>query len=507
MRKIFCLLLTLVFLYSCQSGTKIPPKLFTREMLAAQLFSVDPGQDTLLQTLHGSEIRIKAGSFPGSENVELEIREAFTPSEMLAAGLTTESNGNLLRSGGMIYINATAGGDSVTLLKPIDVSIPNAFYDSSMQVYKGVEMDSGGVNWTSPEPTDTTPQSRHWEAGKQLFSGKCASCHSIFKPLVGPPLGNVENRWPDRSKLLEWIRNNARLIRSGYPKAVAISRYSPSEMQAFEITEQEFDALLNYIYTEFNKPGNLEAAFSLTDSIEGSEYAPGRYVVSGPPCGLDTFYAPVPKMDQAFLEDEYTFQPGEIQQVATVDTPPSPGYLDDPADRNIAFDDYLPTAGMYDFQVKTFGWYNIDAGMEGYTGTSVVKVWAQINDVVPSDLHVYLFCPERQILSVSNEKENDKYSFNKINGGVPLFPGDNAILFAFGSKEGKIYYGISAFRIQAEQTIVVKVSEGTEETVRKALLSKNMNGIDLGIEKKEKVIRERPCDGVSPAGIDTSKGM
>ena len=96
-----------------------------------------------------------AGSFNVSGLIQVEIKEAFTPAEIFAAGMTTESNGRLLRSAGMIYINASTKGKQAELLKPIKVSIPNQYYDSSMQVFKGIETDSSTVNWIDPVSTDT----------------------------------------------------------------------------------------------------------------------------------------------------------------------------------------------------------------------------------------------------------------------------------------------------------------------------------------------------------------
>ncbi len=98
-------------------------------MLARQDFLINADKDTQLATLHGSFIHIAAGTFNSKEPVNIEIREAFTSAEILAAGLTTTSNGRPLRSGGMIYFNATVAGDSIALQKPVDISMPNEYYD------------------------------------------------------------------------------------------------------------------------------------------------------------------------------------------------------------------------------------------------------------------------------------------------------------------------------------------------------------------------------------------
>jgi cytochrome c2 len=45
--------------------------------------------------------------------------------------------------------------------------------------------------------------------GKQLFNGKCASCHQIFKDATGPALMGLEERhtWSDHNEILKWAHN------------------------------------------------------------------------------------------------------------------------------------------------------------------------------------------------------------------------------------------------------------------------------------------------------------
>jgi|CXWL01.1.fsa_nt_gi mono/diheme cytochrome c family protein len=48
-------------------------------------------------------------------------------------------------------------------------------------------------------------------AGKALFLGKCAACHSIFIDMTGPALGGLEERgkWADHKEILKWVNNPA----------------------------------------------------------------------------------------------------------------------------------------------------------------------------------------------------------------------------------------------------------------------------------------------------------
>jgi mono/diheme cytochrome c family protein len=502
--KRILLFVPVLLVFSCNNSTKSHPKPFSADMLATQLFSIDPARDTSLQTLHGSIIRIPADAFNTNSEVDIIIKEAFTPAEILAAGLTTESDGRPLRSGGMIYINATAEGDSVTLNKPLQVSIPNSTYDSAMQVFKGEETDSAGINWVDPQPTDTTPQSKKWDNGKTLFRSKCASCHHIFAPLTGPALGGVEDRWRDRSKLYEWIWNSERLVARGYPKAVETSKYSAGAMVPFEgaLTKVEIDDILFYISNEYNSPtarleeqryaDSMRSVVAVTDTSLLEDLFAGAF---NTPCGLDTIYRRIPKAEETFLD-----MPGEIVKDTIkreIDgTIPEKAEDIDDGFRN-GFGDFNPTSGMYDFEVNTLGWYNIDAFVIGYDGTVSAKLIVMLKNL-PDDapLHVYLFCPQDKTLSVGGRGIDGRYYFDKIDGGIPLFLNQRGIIIAFGSYKDKMYYGSTEFRIQREQLITVIAKETTEEQMREELQLQQIDGINFGIEKKEMKVVERICDSI-----------
>jgi Cytochrome c len=501
--KRILLFLTVIFLFAC-SNKKNNPKLFSPEILARQLFSVDVSKDTSLQTLHGSVIRIIAGSFNISGEVQLEIKEAFTPAEMLAAGMTTESNGRPLRSGGMIYINASAKGEAVSLVKSIKVSIPNNFYDSAMQVFKGVETDSAGINWVDPTPLDSTPQSENWMKAKTIFRSKCTSCHLIFKDGTGPALRGLEDRIPNRKKIAYYINNVNRAV-SADPYFIRLKRQFGSVMTQFDMPEEEINAILDYIKNESKREGSKEDEDKYQDSLNKlrpviAETDTSSVDISdGPfkePCSKkDTLYIRSPKNSVTYL-DTTTTNPILNEERKTPLKAEDAEYL-----RN-GFTDPNPTNGMYDFEIETLGWFNVDAYVEGYDGTANVKLWAQVIVDFKIDMHVYLFCPEKKMLSIGYDKHGDKYFFNKINEGIPLFINDRAILFAFGSKGDKMYYGISEFKIKRDQTIAIKINETTDEEIRAALLAKQMNGIDLGLEKKERIIIENLCDE-SPKKADS----
>lgn len=183
----FLMLFLLFVICSCGSSDKQSTlTVFSPAILPSQEFTINNEQDTVLKTLHGSSIRISKGSFDAKEPVRLILKEAISPAEIFAAGMITESNGLPLGSGGMIYINTAVKG--ISLLKPLKISIPTNSFEPAMQVFKGVETDSGQINWTDPQPLDSTPIKNSIALGKAIFRSKCYACHSVFRKMTGPAL-------------------------------------------------------------------------------------------------------------------------------------------------------------------------------------------------------------------------------------------------------------------------------------------------------------------------------
>lgn len=500
--KRFFLLIPFSLFFSCNLE-KTAPKPFSTGMLALQSFLIKTDKDTSLHTFHGSIIRISANSFNVKGKVNIEVREAFTAAEILAAGMTTESNGRPLRSGGMIYINAKVDNNPVELLNPIKVSIPNSYFDSSMQVFKGIETDSGGINWVDPIPADTSEQSKKWEKGKTLFRNKCGSCHFIFTNATGPALKDVEYREPwlnNRKKLFRYIQNWKAIARED-SSIQRVLNYTPNVMQLFpNLSDKDIDAILDYIKNESNNPLADENTYPVKDTSV-STYDSEVSIKN--PCKDDTVYLPVPKSDSSFLNGNISGQQNSTPIDTNITLESKPLKAESAENLRSGFTDPNPTSGMYDFEIKTFGWYNIDAYVEGYEGSTNVKLWVLLQIEFEIHMHVYLFIPRNKMLSVMNDFRDGKNYFNKINDGIPLFLRDKAILFAFGSKADKLYYGITEFVVQGEQTIDIKVKESTEKEIRDALLLKRLEGIDLGIEKKEMKIIQQNCDDFYKA--DTSQ--
>ncbi len=87
--------------------------------------------------------------------------------------------------------------------------------------------------------------------GAGLFKSKCSTCHSEKKDMTGPMLQGVKQKWIDAEEgelIYDWVKNSGMLIASGNSKmAKAIEGFSVSTMSPQVVTNEEIDAILDYV--------------------------------------------------------------------------------------------------------------------------------------------------------------------------------------------------------------------------------------------------------------------
>jgi cytochrome c2 len=97
--------------------------------------------------------------------------------------------------------------------------------------------------------------------GKAIFQNNCASCHSVFKDLTGPALGNVSDRLRDRKLLYKWVRNPAAVLKSGNIYFNSLKKqFDNVQMTAFsDLSDAEIDAIIDYVDMTDPAPPNAKA--------------------------------------------------------------------------------------------------------------------------------------------------------------------------------------------------------------------------------------------------------
>lgn len=448
----------LLVLIACKTANEAPSALNT-SLLTSTIVTVDPGKDTVITTAKGATISIEDGTF--DRPVTLEIKEAYTMADMLLGGLVTESDGQLLQSDGMIYIN-TADKQAVKLNKPVKVSIPGS--QPEMQLFKGEENSAGVVNWTQPAALNIVPDTPH--AGRRLFWQACATCHGITKATVGPPLFGSMERAPDTASFYAFIRNNQAVLKSGnaYYRAL-FDQYLKMPMNVFpELTNKDIDQLMDYVnWAAKNAPNDTMQLPRTVDTAGSPQY---DYMY------MDSNNVPVMENDSLFLQyDTITEIPDSLYTQIMENS------------LRQGFTDQAQSDGAYTFEIKTLGWYNIDAYVQGLKGTELCELKVKLSDAPDqTDINVYLFVPKRKNLSVGVDYGNRIYHFEKWQNKIPLFPGDRSFILAFGNNKDEFYYGITGFTTKSQQLITVKLLKTTKEKFLEQVKALKFDGIQFDVK-------------------------
>lgn len=462
--SLLLLILAGIFLCSCNKNPS-GQLLLNANNLKSTFILLHPDSSYTLKTPKGAIIKIAKNSFDirSNEKISLEIKEAYSAGDILLAGLATKSNGRLLQSGGMIYLNATANDKAVTIKKTISISIPSEVYDGKMQLFKGKVEDDSSINWIDPQPLDTAPAAKKIISGELLFKANCASCHKPTMDFTGPSLRGWRARVPGGDWIYKYIANPSAMQETDPYARFIFRKWNKTQMTAFPtLGKKEVDAIMAYVDNEaLLNPGPINNT-SKTDSS-----------INEPPVTTcsDSILSPLP--DTSI-------------QVLPIDTmPDSTGIMLSEAQ--------MAALPMYQFNIDQSGWYNVDCFIEN-NRDSVTNVNLTAVLKMPGNLNaeVYLCIPDRKLLANGYEMQNGKYTFYENNGVIPLIPGDEAIIFALGSDSAKAYYGITRFKVQDKQNILVNLKASTQEEILSAIKSNKLDGVKIEIDKPETYIREYP---------------
>jgi TonB family protein len=124
-----------------------------------QYFNINASKDETITGAEGTKITFKANSFNVPENSVLKIRlkEYYKMSDIAFSNLTTETaDGQLLETGGMLYIDALANNKKVDLKKDtfFDVKFPFDQKKNDMMLFDG-KTKGKNIVWEESETKNT----------------------------------------------------------------------------------------------------------------------------------------------------------------------------------------------------------------------------------------------------------------------------------------------------------------------------------------------------------------
>lgn len=157
--------LTSVLLNKTENNTKFYTHIKDETISGeCQQFPIWIEQETKFYTAGGVYIKIQPHSFLYENGeklscsvVNLCVKEFLTYNQMLSADLVTHSNGKMLETGGMVYLEATCGERKLKLAngKTIQIVFPAEEKKEGMQAFNGVK-DENISHWLLQKGGDVT---------------------------------------------------------------------------------------------------------------------------------------------------------------------------------------------------------------------------------------------------------------------------------------------------------------------------------------------------------------
>lgn len=527
------LLITLIII-ACKSSRQHGLLLQKPGDIPADEYVINTDKDTTLLTKNGALLKIPRGALQsGSSSVTLEIKEAYNAEQMIRSGLTTNSNGELLSSGGMIYINAK-GGQDVKITQAIRVALPTGYLDSSMKLFKGEPDANGNINWKDPVAMAENPQLKSIKKGKALFMTKCASCHVIGKPTTRPDLRHYLKRFSGDTLLVRgyslhmpyipgeggyyYSQDSSASNNPLYDKLAHISGelwrnqwlYFCNQKSMYgslgtffpDLSEKDLTSIYQYIQNESERKGlSVPREDVLNDCIDSCR----NYKKLKKELGKKKNEAASAK--EELLNDKEVMTDEKRLEDTTPNTQPSAN----PAGNNKAA---LPSASpppvdwdkivspenhesiYYQFSIETFGWYNVDVLAKEVDGSVKSELFVRITGEYHNKADVFLIIPSTKTYTKAGKKEgsDDQLVFAYKDGSIYLPQGAQAYILAVSESESSVAFVLKQFTAGLKQEFDVELKSASKEEFNEALRSLNTGGISISVKDTKNADEIRKTD-------------
>lgn len=135
----------------------------------SQFFLIDPKKDTMIIGNEGTKLLFDAGCLLTPNKVNIELKEFYSLEDYIKGDLPTVSNGKMLLTGGVIYLNATENTPSkkqvkINQEKGIDVDFVMDNNDSDMQIFIKDPRSKKEMNWVLP-----TKKAEDWQMTENVL--------------------------------------------------------------------------------------------------------------------------------------------------------------------------------------------------------------------------------------------------------------------------------------------------------------------------------------------------
>jgi hypothetical protein len=505
---------------SCKAGKDSNALLSKPGDIKGDEYVIAIDRDTTLVTKNGALLKIPKGTLTtGKGNTAtLEIKEAYSIQQMIQLGLTTQSGGEPLSSGGMIYINA-AGGQNVTINKAIKVAIPTNYLNRNMELFKGEQAGDGSVDWKDPVALPENGLVRQIEQGRVLFESQCASCHKIGQDATGPDLAHFLKRFSGDKLLTRGFSLHIPYLFADSSFENAYSNQFQSKLQHLspELWDNQFQYFCNLklIY------GSLGTGFP--DLNEQTLEGLYQYVQN------ESNRRNLPLPSHAYLDDcidscrLYKEKVGSLQNQKQIAEQKKKGLIKDNGplvdiktqiptgvDGNSeTTPENLPAADFekkvsprnydavyYQFTIENFGWFNIDVLLRNVNGVEESELFVRIAGEYRERIKVFLIIPSEKVYGEGGpaERNPDEFAFFYKSGKLPLPQNVKAYIMAVTETESSMAFALQEFTTGRQQQLDISLKASTKQEFEAAIQRISLDELNIKVSDAKNAREIRRTD-------------
>jgi hypothetical protein len=372
--------------------------------------------------------------------IKISVVEYYKYSDMLAANLTTLSNGKQLITGGMIKVTASQNGKAVNIKvdKQLELQMPTKEYDKEMQLFtstQGIEMGgsdaavagsfrNAAINWQLSGTQSSIP----------VFDGK-----TKFLNLGDNPYSVIEDK-------------NKRVAKFAMPRK---SHLSTDEVKKMLVQKygSRYDEIIVRKFRWTNKLTTFDDRPAIGDSVRltVNEAIEWKYIDRKD----SAFYAGRVKRDSLmFLKKALALRTGLFK------TRGQSKDIDNADSIEKYYNEYLRTQQAYSFSIKKMGWMNCNKFYENEN-----KVDFIVN--LPADVKSEHFVTQLVFTGVRSVMAGNNYQ-NKI-GFLNVPQNMEVYIVGLGERNGKVVSFVEKYTTGKKEVDITNLEETTPEAFKRKL--------------------------------------
>ena len=417
---------------------------FGTTTLKTQSFTIDALKGGTLTGKEGAKLAIPANAFvdrngnPVKGKVTIILKEALSMTDIVLGGLTTTSDSNVLESGGMIYVHATANGEQLAIApsKEIMATIPAVDRLAGMQLFEGQVKKDETINWVNP--ADVIME----EEFEAIAPGPVRDSVIAFVSFdIPPPVKPVEYKG-DGNDLIEVKIEKPQF----FPE---LSFYKGVEwMLVDQASNKKGDAEKEWVKVDIARSKKQGVyVLTITDAKKKKKSYDVVPVFEGD--NYEKAMAEYDKKLEAYEREKQERRKLEQRQAARQHT-------------ILKAQDY---ADAYVFPMRQLGWVNCDR-FYNMRGAKEAIVRAVVDDA--NDAFAYMVFTKRNICLPGYLNEG-AFVFDNGFGPMVLPIGEEVLILAVSGSEGKQRFGMEKAVIAEALTVTLQLKETTPEKIREML--------------------------------------